>query len=85
MIYFWIGLAVALIIVGLFVVTQGGDQLGTSFTVIGIFIGLILAICPAHSRDRIMISDAATTARQATIPTPAMTNNISSIVMLLRV
>ena len=83
MIYFWIALAVVLIIVGLFVMTQGGDQLGASFTVIGVVIGLILAICPSHSRERITASEAATTARQAAVPIPAMTSNISSIAMLL--
>jgi hypothetical protein len=63
LIYFWIGLAVIMILVGLFLMTQGGAYLGQPLVMIGIVIGLILAICPA--RARIEISAAAMSATQA--------------------
>lgn len=78
MIFFWIGLAIILIIVGLFLMTQGGAYLGQPLVMIGIVIGLILAICPA--RARIEISAVAMSATHAAAPIPAMMSNISIIV-----
>lgn len=49
MIYFWIGSAIILIIVGLFIITQGGAQIGGTLALLGVAIVLILAICPAHA------------------------------------
>ena len=72
MTYFWIALAVVLIIVGLFLVTQGGDQIGASLTVIGVAIGLILAVCSTVHARRMMTSDAATIAAQAESPVAIM-------------
>lgn len=77
MIYFWISLSVILIIVGLFLITQGGDRIGGSLAVLGLAIGLTLAVCSTvHSRERITASEAAATARQAANPVALMNRTI---------
>jgi hypothetical protein len=48
---FWIILAVALMFVGLFIFTQGGQNLGPSLVTIGVVILLILIVSPARARD----------------------------------
>jgi hypothetical protein len=50
MTYFWIGLAVVLIVAGLFVITQGGSQVGGTLALLGVVIGLVLVICPARAQ-----------------------------------
>jgi hypothetical protein len=48
---FWIILAIVLMFIGLFVFTQGGQNLGTSLVAIGAVILLILIVSPARARD----------------------------------
>jgi hypothetical protein len=50
MVYVWIGLAVVLLVAGLFLITQGGSQIGGSLALLAVVIGLILAICPARAQ-----------------------------------
>lgn len=50
MVYVWVGLAVVLLVAGLFLITQGGAQIGGSLALLAIVIGLILVICPARAQ-----------------------------------
>lgn len=51
MIWFWIAVAIALIVVGLFVFTQGGQNLGPAMATMGIVILLVLLVSPSRAHD----------------------------------
>lgn len=51
MIWFWIVLGVVMILLGLFVFSQGGQNLGPAMCTFGVVILLILLIMPARARD----------------------------------
>lgn len=47
MIAFWIVLAIALMLVGLFIFTQGGEGIGPALVLMGVVILLVLLVAPA--------------------------------------
>src|ERR1041384_6814882 len=51
MFWFWLFLAAVLIVLGLFIFTQGGQNLGPAIVTIGVVIILILIVSPARARD----------------------------------
>jgi hypothetical protein len=51
MIAFWIVVAVVLVLLGLFVFTQGGQNLGPAIASIGVAILLVLLVAPARAHD----------------------------------
>ncbi len=51
MMWFWIIVAVALIILGLFIFSQGGQNLGPAICTFGVMILLILLVGPARSEE----------------------------------
>lgn len=51
MIFVWIFIALVLIGLGLFVFTQGGQNLGPAVATVGIVILLVLLVAPSHARD----------------------------------
>lgn len=51
MVWFWIALGIVLVFVGLFIFTQGGQNLGPAIATIGVVILLILIVSPARARD----------------------------------
>lgn len=51
MIVLWIIIAIALMLIGLFVFTQGGQNLGPAIVTIGVVILLVLLVAPARSHD----------------------------------
>jgi hypothetical protein len=51
MFWFWLFVAAALIIVGLFIFTQGGQSLGPAIVTVGVVIVLILIVSPARAAD----------------------------------
>lgn len=51
MIWLWIAIALVLILGGLFIFTQGGQNLGPAIVTIGVVILLILLVSPARARD----------------------------------
>lgn len=51
MIWFWIFVAVVLIVLGLFIFTQGGQNLGPAISTVGVVILLILLVTPSRAHD----------------------------------
>lgn len=51
MFWIWLFVSVLLILVGLFIFTQGGEKLGPAIVTIGVVIVLILVVTPARARD----------------------------------
>ncbi len=53
MILFYIFVAVVLIVLGLFIITQGGEKLGSTVAAIGVVILLILLVSPSRGEEAI--------------------------------
>lgn len=51
MILFWIVVAAVLIVGGIFIFTQGGQNLGPAIATVGVVILLVLLVSPARSHD----------------------------------
>lgn len=51
MVWLWIALAIVLMFAGLFIFTQGGQNLGPAIVTVGVVILLILIVSPARARD----------------------------------
>lgn len=51
MVWFWLFVAVVLIVLGLFIFTQGGQNLGPAVSTIGVVILLILLVSPSRAHD----------------------------------
>lgn len=51
MFWFWLFFAAVLVVLGLFIFTQGGQNLGPAIATIGVVIILILIVSPARARD----------------------------------
>ncbi len=52
MVWFWILVAILLIVLGLFIFTQGGQNLGPAVVLMGVVIILILAVAPVRAEER---------------------------------
>lgn len=48
---FWLLVGLALILIGLFIGTQGGPSIGSAIATVGVVIWLILLVSPARSHD----------------------------------
>ena len=51
MIGFWVTVGIALVVLGLFIFSQGGQNFGPAVATIGVVILLILLVAPARARD----------------------------------
>jgi len=50
---FWVVVAIVLVLVGLFVFTQGGQNLGPAIVTIGVVIMLVLLVAPGRAHDHV--------------------------------
>lgn len=51
MFWFWLFTSAVLVVLGLFIFTQGGEKLGPAITTIGVAIVLFLLMSSSHARD----------------------------------
>lgn len=51
MFWVWLSAAAVLVVLGMFIFTQGGDKLGPAITTAGVVIFLFLAMSASHARD----------------------------------
>jgi len=51
MVWLWLVVGLALVVIGLFIFTQGGQNVGPAITTIGVAIWLILLVSPGRAHD----------------------------------